>query len=51
MDNPLNTARLAVWDDTLPLEHQPPAFVARHHDLTTHLQQMQVRCETYRRDG
>jgi transposase len=46
----LNTARLAVWDSTLPLERQSAAFVARHHDLTAHLQQMQVRCEMYRRE-
>jgi transposase len=46
----LNTARLAVWDATVPCEHQAPAFVARHHDLTTHLCEMQVRCEMYRRE-
>jgi transposase len=46
----LNTARLAVWDATVPLEHQAPAFVARQHDLTTHLGEMQVRCEMYRRE-
>jgi hypothetical protein len=46
----LNTARLAVWDATVPLEHQAAAFVARHGDLTTHLSAMQVRCEMYRRE-
>jgi transposase len=46
----LNTARLAVWDATVPLDRQSPAFVARHHDLTTHLDEMQVRCEMYRRE-
>jgi transposase len=46
----LNTARLAVWDATLPLERQPPAFVLRHHELTTHVQQMQERCTMYRRE-
>jgi transposase len=46
----LNTARLAVWDATAPFDRQSPAFVARHHELTTHLGQMQVRCEMYRRE-
>jgi transposase len=46
----LNTARLAVWDDMVPLECQAPAFVGRHHDLPTHLQQRQVRGEMYRRE-
>lgn len=46
----LNTARLAVWDATLPLERQPPEFVTRHHALTTYLQEIQVRCEMYRRE-
>jgi transposase len=43
----LNTARLAVWDATVPLDAQAPAFVARQHDLTTHLRAMQDRCEIY----
>jgi transposase len=43
----LNTARLAVWDATVPLDAQAPAFVARQHDLTTHLREMQDRCEMY----
>jgi len=46
----LNTARLAVWDATVPLEHQGPAFVARHHDLTAHVGEMQVRCAMYRQE-
>jgi len=46
----LNTARLAVWEATVPFDHQAPAFVARHHDLTTHLGEMQDRCEMYRRE-
>jgi transposase len=46
----LNTARLAVWDAAVPLEAQAPAFVARQHDLTTHLREMQARCEMYRQE-
>jgi transposase len=46
----LNTARLAVWDATVPLKHQSPAFVAQHHALTTHVEEMQVRCEMYRQE-
>jgi transposase len=46
----LNTARLAVWDNTLPLEDQAPAFEARHRDLTTHVREMQACCEMYRRE-
>jgi transposase-like protein len=46
----LNRARLAVWDATVPLEHQAAAFVERHGDLTAHLSAMQVRCEMYRRE-
>jgi transposase len=46
----LNTARLAVWDATVPLDRQTPAFVARQHDLTTHLGEMQSRCEMYRQE-
>jgi transposase len=46
----LNTARRAVWDDTVPLDHQPSAFVERHHDLTAHLGDMQAHCEMYRRE-
>jgi transposase len=46
----LHTARLAVWDATLPFEHQAPAFLARHHALPTHVWAMQVRCEMYRRE-
>ena len=46
----LNTARLAVWDATVPLADQVPAFVARQHDLTTHLREMQDRCAMYRQE-
>ena len=46
----LNTARLAVWDATVPLDHQAPAFVARQHDLTTHLGEMQSRGAMYRQE-
>jgi transposase len=46
----LNAARLAVWDPTAPFDRQAPTFGARHHELTTHLGQMQVRCEMYRRE-
>jgi transposase len=46
----LNTARLAVWDAPVSLDEQAPAFVARQHDLTTHLGEMQDRCEMYRRE-
>jgi transposase len=46
----LNTARLAVWDAPVPLDRQAPAFVARQHDLTTHVGAMQDRCATYRHE-
>ena len=46
----LNTARLAVWDATMPLDRQSPAFVARQHDLTTHLGERQDRWEMYRQE-
>jgi transposase len=46
----LNTARLAGWDATVPLDDQASAFVARQHDLTTHLREMQDRCEMYRQE-
>jgi transposase len=46
----LNTTRLAVWDATVPLDHQAPAFVARQHDLATHLGEMQSRGEMYRHE-
>lgn len=36
----LNAARLAVWDETLPLALQPSAFAERHQDLATKLSQM-----------
>jgi len=41
----VNTARLKAWDDTVPLDHQPAAFVERHGELKSHLSQMQTRCE------
>jgi len=44
----LNTARLAVWDATVPLDAQAPACVARQYDLTTHLRAMQDPCAMYR---
>jgi transposase len=40
----LNTARLAVWDTPQPRAHQAPAFVARQHELTTHVRAMEERC-------
>jgi transposase len=43
----LNTARLEAWDDTLPLEQQPSAFVEHHGELQSHLSQMQARCEAH----
>src|SRR5262245_37126151 len=44
----LNTARLAVWDATKPLDHQAQAFVARKHELTTQVHEMRRCCEMYR---
>ena len=46
----LNTARLVVWDATTPLADQAPAFVARQHELTTHVREMQSRCAMYRHE-
>jgi len=43
----LNGARLKAWDDALPLAQQPWAFVECHHELKSHLGQMQGRCEAY----
>jgi len=43
----LNAARLDVWDDTLPLAHQTPAFIERHRELQTHLSQMYAHCEAH----
>jgi transposase len=40
----VNAARLEAWDDTLPLDQHPAAFVERHGELTSHLNQMQTRC-------
>ena len=42
----LHAARSEAWDDTLPLDQQPTAFVERHRDLKGHLSQMRARCET-----
>jgi transposase len=41
----LNGARLKAWDDTLPLDQQPLAFVACHDEIKSHLSQMQARCQ------
>jgi transposase len=41
----LNGARLKAWDDTLPLDQQPMAFVACHDEIKSHLSQMQARCQ------
>ena len=40
----VNAARLEAWDDTVPLDQQPAAFVERHGELTSQLNQMQTRC-------
>jgi len=42
----VNAARLAAWDDTVPLEQQPAAFVERHGELKSHLSRMRTRCES-----
>src|SRR5712691_3035532 len=41
----VNTARLKAWDDTVPLDQQPAAFVERHCELKSQLSQMQTRWE------
>jgi transposase len=43
----LNAARLEVWDETLRLDQQPPAFVECQRDLASQLSQMQARCEAH----
>lgn len=43
----LNAARIKVWDDTLPVHQQSPAFVEHHRDLKTQLSQMQTRYEAH----
>jgi len=43
----LNTARLEVWDETLPLDQQSSAFAKGHEDLETKLSEMQARCEAH----
>jgi transposase len=46
----LNAARLEVWDESLRLDQQPPAFVECQRDLESQLSQMQVRCEAHRQE-
>jgi len=46
----LNRARLAMWDATVPLDRQSSAFVARQHDLTTHVGERQDRCAMSRQE-
>jgi transposase len=41
-------ARLEVWDDPVPLDQHPAAFVARHGELKSHLSHMQTRGEGHR---
>jgi transposase len=43
----LNTARLEVGEETLPLSQQPGAFVERHRALEKQLSQMQARGEAH----
>lgn len=43
----LNAARSNVWDDTVPIHQQSPAFVEHHRDLKTHLSPMQARYEAH----
>ena len=43
----LNAVRLEVWDESLRLDQQPPAFVECQRDLESQLSQMQVRCEAH----
>jgi len=43
----VNAARLAAWDEALPLDQQPAAFVERHDELQSHLSRMQSRCERH----
>src|SRR6266705_6521962 len=43
----LNTARLEVWEETLPLHLQPLDFSERHQALETKLSQMQACCEAH----
>jgi transposase len=46
----VNAARLEAWDDTLPLDQQPAAFVEHQRALESHLGQMQTRFETHLQD-
>jgi transposase len=41
----VHTARLKAWDDTVPREHHPAAFVERHGALKSPLSPMQTRWE------
>jgi len=43
----LNKARLEVWDETLPLEHQSSAFAECQRDLKAQLSEMQARFEAH----
>ena len=43
----LNKARLEVWEETRPLDHQPLAFTERHQALEGKLRQMQARYEAH----
>jgi transposase len=43
----LNTARLEVWDETVPLDRQSSAFAECHHALKTKLSEMQARFEAH----
>jgi len=41
----VNAARLEAWDNTVPLEQQPAAFLERHAELKSYLSRMRTRCE------
>jgi transposase len=43
----LNAARLAQWDEQVPLVQQAAAFAQGQRDLETKLSQMQERCEAH----
>ena len=40
----VQAARRKAWDDTVPLEPHPAAFVERHGELKSPLRQMPTRC-------
>ena len=46
----VNAARLEAWDDTLPLDQQPAAFVEHQRALESQMGQMQTRFETHLQD-